>query len=127
MSVDATGTSAVTSTVSEYLRAWNVTDPAERLALLSRVATDDVRYVDPLADVTGPEGLSAVIGQVQAQFPGVPLTLHSGPDAHHDVVRFSWALAPEGAEPVVIGTDSVLLADDGRFALVTGYLDKVPG
>jgi hypothetical protein len=118
---------SVETTVTEYLRAWNVTDPAERAALLAKVAADDVRYVDPLADVTGREALSAVIGQVQAQFPGVPLTLHSGPDAHHDVVRFSWAMGPEGAEPVVIGTDSVLLAGDGRFALVTGYLDRVPG
>jgi len=123
----STDTTTVTGTVTEYLRAWNVTDPAERVALLAQVTTADVRYVDPLADVTGPEGLGALIGQVQAQFPGVPLTLHSGPDAHHDVVRFSWALTPEGGEPVVIGTDAVLLADDGRFALVTGYLDKVPG
>jgi len=123
----STDTTTVTGTVTEYLRAWNVTDPAERVALLAQVTTADVRYVDPLADVTGPEGLGALIEQVQAQFPGVPLTLHSGPDAHHDVVRFSWALTPEGGEPVVIGTDAVLLADDGRFALVTGYLDKVPG
>jgi hypothetical protein len=120
-------TDTITGTVAAYLKAWNVTDPAERAELLSRATTDDVRYVDPLADVTGRDGLSAVIGQVQAQFPGVPLTLHSGPDTHHDVVRFSWALAPAGGEPVVIGTDSVLLAGDGRFALVTGYLDKVPG
>ena len=118
---------SVEATITDYLKAWNATDAAERAELLSRVATDDVRYVDPLADVTGRDALGAVIGQVQAQFPGMPLTLHSGPDAHHDVVRFSWALAPDGAEPVVIGTDSVLLAADGRFALVTGYLDKVPG
>lgn len=118
---------SIETTVTEYLRAWNATDPAERAELLSKVATDDVRYVDPLADVTGREGLGAVIGQVRSQFPGMPLTLHSGPDAHHDVVRFSWALGPEGGEPVVVGTDSVVLAADGRFALVAGYLDRVPG
>jgi hypothetical protein len=114
-------------TVTAYLRAWNATDPAERAALLDRVVTDDIRYVDPLADVTGREALGGVIGAVQEQFPGMPLTLLSGPDAHHDVVRFSWGLGPAGGEPVVIGTDSVLVAGDGRFALVTGYLDKVPG
>jgi SnoaL-like protein len=117
----------ITTTVTDYLKAWNATDAAERADLLARVATDDIRYVDPLADVTGRDALGAVIGQVQAQFPGMPLVLHSGPDAHHDVVRFSWALGPAGAEPVVIGTDSVLLTEDGRFALVTGYLDRVPG
>jgi hypothetical protein len=117
----------VTATVTDYLKAWNATDAAERADLLARVATDDVRYVDPLADVTGREGLSAVIGQVQSQFPGVPLVLHRAPEAHHDVVRFSWSMGPEGGEPVVIGTDSVLLSPDGRFSVITGYLDKVPG
>jgi hypothetical protein len=116
-----------TDTVRTYLQAWNATDPAERAELLGRVVTDDIRYVDPMADVTGREALGGLIGAVQQQFPGMPLELVSGPDAHHDVVRFSWGLGPAGDEPVVIGTDSVLLADDGRIALVTGYLDKVPG
>jgi hypothetical protein len=116
-----------TDNVTAYIDAWNATDPGERAALLDRLATDDVRYVDPLADVTGRDGLGGVIGAAQQQFPGMRFTLVSGPDAHHDVVRFSWGLGPEGAEPVVVGTDSVLLAEDGRFALVTGYLDKVPG
>jgi hypothetical protein len=116
-----------TETITAYLQAWNATDPGERAALLDRVVTDDVRYVDPLADVTGRDALGGVIGAVQQQFPDMPLTLVSGPDAHHDVLRFSWGLGPAGQEPVVVGTDSVLLAEDGRFALVTGYLDKVPG
>lgn len=107
-------------TVTTYLAAWNATDPAERTALLARAVTDDVRYVDPLADVTGPAALSALIGGVQEQFPGLPLALEGAVDAHHDVLRFSWTMGP------VVGTDSVLLAADGRFALVTGYLDKVP-
>ena len=114
-------------TVTGYLRAWNATDPAERAALLAEVVTDDVRYVDPLADVTGAGALAAVIGAVQQQFPGMPLVQRGDAEAHHDVVRFTWQLGPDGAEPIVIGTDSVLLAEDGRFALITGYLDKAPG
>lgn len=106
-------------TVTTYLAAWNATDPAERAWLLARAVTEDVRYVDPLADVTGRAALSGVIDAVQQQFPGTPLDLKGAVDAHHDVVRFSWTLGP------VVGTDSVLLAEDGRFALVTGCLDQV--
>jgi hypothetical protein len=113
--------------VTTYLAAWNATDPAERAELLARAVTEDVRYVDPLADVTGPQALSAVIDGVQGHFPGMPLVLRDSVDAHHDVLRFTWTLGPAGGEPIVIGTDSVLLAADGRFALVSGYLDKVPG
>ena len=114
--------------VTGYLKAWSATDPAKRGELLARTVADDVRYVDPLADVTGREALSAVIDGAQQQFPGMSFALlDDRVDAHHDVLRFSWALGPDGGEPIVIGTDSVLLAADGRFALVTGYLDKVPG
>jgi SnoaL-like protein len=116
-----------TDTVTTYLDAWNATDPAERAQLLDRVVSEDVRYVDPMADVTGRDALGGLIGAVQLQFPGMPLRLVSGPDAHHDVVRFSWGLGPAGAEPIVVGTDSVVVAEDGRIALVLGYLDKVPG
>jgi len=114
--------------VTGYLKAWNATDPAERSDLLAGAVADGVRYVDPLADVTGRDALSALIEGVQQQFPGMSLALlDDRVDAHHDVLRFSWTLGPDGGEPIVIGTDSVLLAADGRFALVTGYLDKVPG
>jgi hypothetical protein len=114
--------------VAGYLKAWNATDPAERSALLAEVVADDVRYVDPLADVTGRDALSAVIGTVQQQFPGMSIgLLDDRVDAHHDVLRFSWTLGQDGAEPLVIGTDSVVLTGDGRFGLITGYLDKVPG
>src|SRR3954471_10671996 len=116
-----------TETVTAYLQAWNAADPAERAALLDRVVTDDIRYVDPLADVTGREALGGVAGAVQERFPAMPLTLVSGPDAHHDVVRFSWGLGPAGGEPVVIGTDSALLAQDGRVAPGPGHLATVHG
>src|SRR5262245_43560744 len=115
-------------TVTGYLKAWNTTDPAERDELLAGVVADHVRYVAPLADVTGRGAFSALIGSAQQQFPGMTFELlDERVDAHHDVLRFTWTLAPAGAEPIVIGTDAVLLAVDGRFALVTGYLDKVPG
>jgi hypothetical protein len=43
------------------------------------------------------------------------------------VARFRWGLAPEGAgEPVVIGFDVAVVAEDGRLRSVLGFLDKVP-
>ena len=47
-------------------------------------------------------------------------------DGHNDRLRFSWALGPEGGEPLARGTDFALLSADGRLRSVTGFLDQMP-
>ncbi|WP_327678654.1 nuclear transport factor 2 family protein [Kitasatospora sp. NBC_00458] len=109
-----------------YLAAWNETDPAARRKLIDEVWAADCRYTDPLAAVTGREGVDALIGAAQGQFPGLEFTL--GPvDAHHDIARFTWNLGPAGEEPLVIGFDVLVAEADGRIASVHGFLDRVPG
>jgi hypothetical protein len=109
-----------------YLAAWNATDPAARRALLDEVFAEDVTYTDPLADVAGRDGLDAVIAGVQERFPGWVFRLAGPADAHHDQVRFTWHLGPEGAEPPVTGSDVAVTDGDGRIRTVLGFLDRVP-
>ena len=109
-----------------YLAAWNATDPAARRALVEEVFAEDVTYTDPLADVAGRDALDATIAAVQAQFPGWVFRLAGPADAHHDQVRFTWHLGPEGAEPPVIGSDVAVTDDAGRIRTVLGFLDRVP-
>lgn len=120
-----------TTLVDRYLAAWNATDPGARRDAIAAVFTPDARYVDPLADVSGHEGLDALIAGAQAQFTGLRFTPGEVLDAHHDVVRFTWHLGPDGAgraaEPVVIGFDVAEIAEDGRLRRVHGFLDRVPG
>ena len=70
-----------------YVAAWNETEPAARRALVADVFAEDVRYTDPLADVTGHDAIEATIAAVQAQFPGSVFRLTGPVDAHHDQVR----------------------------------------
>jgi hypothetical protein len=112
--------------VNRYIDLWNEKDPAARRAAVAAVFADDGRYVDPLADVTGHDGIDAVIDAVQKQFPDFVFRAGPSVDAHHDVARFTWELGPAGEEPVVIGFDVAVLADDGRIRDVHGFLDKVP-
>jgi hypothetical protein len=110
--------------VAAYIDMWNETDPARRRELVARTVSDDAHYVDPLVDGDGVDGISAMIGAVQGQFPGHRFALYSGPDAHNDRVRFSWSLAPGGdAEPIAIGVDFALLGPDGRMRSITGFLE----
>ncbi|PVZ14712.1 nuclear transport factor 2 family protein [Actinomycetospora cinnamomea] len=120
----ATDTAAL---VDRYLAAWNAGDPQARREAVAAAFTEDARYVDPLADVTGHEGLDGLIAGVQEQFAGLTFSCGELLDAHHDVVRFTWHLGPAGAEPVVIGFDVAEIADDGRLRRVHGFLDRVPG
>ena len=113
-----------TATVVEtYLAAWNATDPAERRMLVERTFTPDARYLDPLMRGEGHDGLDAMIAAAQAQYPGCRFVLAAGPDAHNDVARFSWHLAPEDGERLATGHDFAVVAADGRLSSVTGFLD----
>lgn len=112
---------------AKYLATWNATDPVERLALLRRHWAPEATYIDPLADVSGWQAISSVIGKVHRQFADMRFTLVGEPDGHHRQLRFRWGLGPGGAEPLVIGFDVVTLDDTALIHDVRGFLDVVPG
>ena len=115
--------------IERYLDAWNETDADARWAAVADVYADGAQYVDPLADVTGHDQISELIGAVQQQVPGHVFRLaDGGVDAHHNIARFSWELVPAtGGESLAVGFDVAVLEDDGRIASVLGFLDKAPG
>ena len=117
--------SQAASIASRYVAAWDEQDAVRRRALIAALFTPEATYVDPMMRNAGHDGLDAMIGAVQQQFAGLRFKLHGRQDGHNDVVRFSWTLAADGAEPVAIGTDIVALAADGRIRSVTGFLDAM--
>jgi SnoaL-like domain len=110
-----------------YIACWNEADPQRRRKLIDELWAEDASYVDPMAEARGRDEIDALMGAVQTQFPGLTFSLAGLVDAHHRQARFSWALGPAGAEPVVLGFDVAVAAEDGRLASVLGFLDKVPG
>ena len=117
----------IAEVVELYIAMWNEQDAGRRRELVARALTDDATYVDPLAAGEGVDGITAMIGAVQGQFPGLRFRLAAGPEPHHDRARFTWQLHPaDGGEPVATGTDYCTVADDGRLRHVTGFLEQVP-
>ncbi len=112
--------------IERYIECWNQTDPQQRRTLVGAVWAADASYTDPLADVRGREAIDAVIGAVQAQFPGWAFSLGGPVDANHNQARFTWHLGPDGGEAIVIGFDVAVLDGDGLIGAVYGFLDKVP-
>jgi hypothetical protein len=116
-----------TKIVESYLAAWNEQDAGARLKLVAEVFAADATYTDPLAEVSGHDGISALMGAAQGQFPGMVFTAGGPVDQHHDIARFTWNLGPVGAaEAPVVGFDVAKVNAEGKIVTVFGFLDKVP-
>jgi hypothetical protein len=111
---------------ARYVAAWNETDAGRRRALVAALWTEDASYVDPMMAGEGHDGIEGLIAGVQARFPGFRFSLSGRPNGYGDRLRFSWDLGPDGAEPLVQGTDFAVLAGDGRIRAVTGFIDRLP-
>ena len=112
--------------VDSYIAAWNATDPQARAARVAETWTEAATYRDPMMAGEGHAGIAAMIAAAQANFPGLVFRRRGALDTHGDYIRFSWDLGPQGAAPVAGGTDFGVLKDR-RLAVVTGFLDFVPG
>jgi hypothetical protein len=118
--------SEVQAVVERYIEMWNEGDPERRRELVAQTVTEDATYLDPVMTGEGIDGIAAMIGAAQGQFPGLRFSLAEAPDAHHDRVRFTWSLGQDGGDPVAVGLDFATLADDGRMRSVTGFLVQTP-
>ncbi|MEV8564337.1 nuclear transport factor 2 family protein [Streptomyces sp. NPDC051322] len=113
--------------VARYFTAWNAEGSEDIAKAVAAAWSEDGSYTDPLADVSGHEGIAAVIAAAKEQFPGFAFRQTGTLDGHHGVARFGWELvsAADGSAPVA-GFDVIALADDGRIRTVHGFLDRVP-
>ena len=114
----------VEAVVDGYIAMWNEPSPEARRSIIAATWTDDATYVDPLMKGDGPDGIDAMVAGAQQQFPGCRFELLSGPDHHHDRVRFAWRLVgTDGDAAFARGVDFAMLAPDGRLRSVTGFLE----
>ena len=110
--------------VDAYIAMWNETRQEARRAIVERVFSADGTYLDPVMAGKGPAGIDAMLAGAQEQFPGVRFELVSGPEQHHDRVRFAWRMVDgDGAGEIARGVDFATVAEDGRLRSVTGFLE----
>ena len=116
--------STLTDVIDRYIAMWNETDAARRRELIARTWTETASYLDPMLQGEGQSGIDAMVQGVQERFAGHRFRRTSEIDAHHDRVRFSWELTPEGGAALVTGTDFGVVAADGRLQSITGFFDR---
>lgn len=121
MSTDTTPPTP-TVAVDTYLASWNETDRGARDDLVTASLGADLWYRDPMLEADGLDAYHAMIDAVQARFPGLTMRRTSDLDLHHDVVRFTWALGADGAEPVAAGVDMAKFDADGKLHRIVGFI-----
>jgi len=117
----------VRETVLHYLAAWSERDDKRRLELVAQTWVEAGTYIDHAREGKGYESISGMIAKAQVPFPGYRIALASGIETHHEYVRFSWVAGGAPDTPLYIkGTDIGILAVDGRFKAVIGFVDAAP-
>jgi hypothetical protein len=115
----------LTQLVDRYIAMWNETDAGARRDLIAAIWTHDASYVDPLMQGDGHRGIDAMVEGVQARFPKHRFARTSAVDAHHESIRFAWALAPEGGAAIVKGVDFGTICGE-QLRQITGFIDQMP-
>ena len=117
----------INETVDTWLAAWTEPDETRRGRLIAELWAEDGALVDPPMTATGHAELTAITAALQAQFPAHTFRRTTGIDAHHDCVRYGWALvAPDGTS-TLDGLDVAEVTADGRLQRVSGFFGDLPG
>ena len=115
-----------TDVIDRYFAIWNETDADSRRALIAQTWTEGCRYTDPVAEAEEPDGIEAMVGGFQEQFPGLTFVRTGEPERHHDRIRFTWDLMHPEGDRIAAGTDVAVVSPDGRLHDVTGFFDQAP-
>jgi hypothetical protein len=118
--------SDVQQLIDDYFTMWNSDDADRRLVQATKCFVDDATYTDPLADVIGPVGISAMVGSLRESHAGYTLRLASAIDEHHDRLRFEWEILDADGGSYLLGVDCAVLAADGRLASISGFFGAAP-
>jgi hypothetical protein len=127
MSTTDTTSAVDTTVIDRYVAAWNEADSARRAALIDSALGADLCYRDPMFEADGRDAFDGVLAAVQQQLPGHVVTRTSDVDAHHDVVRFNWALGLPCEPPTFTGLDVAKLDSDGRLHRIVGFAGETIG
>ncbi|MDT0301792.1 hypothetical protein [Streptomonospora wellingtoniae] len=116
---------ATASAVDRYLEFWN--SPAgEQRRLASGTFTEDIDYRSPVAVMSGAEPLIAFRTQFIEHAGAASFAARREPEEHHDRIRLLWEIQLADGTSFATGTDVLALAEDGRIASVSAFLDRAP-
>ncbi len=118
-----TQSQVVRDLIDEYCRAWNEPDDEERRSILSGIWRDDGRFLDPMAELVGPDELSSHIGRVRGRDKSLELSWSPPLRCCADWLTFDWVLARSGSRPLS-GCDVVHLDEQRHVRRLVGFWER---
>ena len=102
------------------LGIFNERDESLRLPLLSELYAPDARFADHDGIAIGTDAINDKVRELHARTPGFEFIAGRFYEVQ-DLATVEWSYGPAGAEPVIQGTD-VVIVRDGRIASLYVYL-----
>jgi hypothetical protein len=99
-------------------------DAKKRREAIVRLWTDDGVFIDHSGKAQGHDALDRAVAVLHERMPGYVFNELGPVDLLHDSGRLAWSYGRPGQKPVK-GVD-VVLAREGRIALLLTFLDEVP-
>ena len=96
-------------------------DGEARRAAMRELLAPDMTFSDHDGSVTGLDAIDRKIQALHARTPGFVFTEAGPVHEVQELGSLDWSFGPAGADPVVLGTDVVLIRD-GRIAALYTYL-----
>ena len=104
-----------------YCSAWNEPHHDKRVAILRRVATLDVSYIDPTVDLCGIEMPMWHVDLVAAKYPGSTIARTTAIDSVGPYARFGWRKILSDGKALPDSADIVRFTSDGKLLQVIGF------
>lgn len=108
--------------VDGWFSAWSETDATARRAAFGRVAAMDVRFRDRFSLIDGVDDLAVHVGAAQRFMPGVTIRRDGPVRQCQGNVLADWIWLKSTGEEFARGTNTFVLAPDGRIESAVGFM-----
>ena len=108
-----------TNIVERYMAIWNEPDERVRRARVAELWSLDGAHFTNTEEARGHDAIAEKIARTFDRYigsGGFRLKALNGADAHHQTVKFYWALMPaDGGMAREVGSDFLVLDEEGRI------------
>ena len=108
------------------LEVFGQRDSERRKVAISELYTENCTFFEAEEQIVGRDAVNEKVEHILRDAPGFVFRLVGPPQVNHDLGRLQWQFGPNGAAPVVRGTD-VAVFERGRIRALYTFLDGVPG
>jgi hypothetical protein len=112
----------MTQTVQELLRenikgVFSEPDSEKRHKAIAELWAEDAIFIDPDTRYEGREAVTRAADAVVKRFPNWVYTELGEIVAYHGIGKLDWGYGPAGGEPIIFGSDVLVVKDDKIAAL----------